>query len=774
MNSKQSIIISIDASRDYPLDRLSSEVTAFVRHVLLENQIERGFVERFLRLLNCFLDVANKSIYMAEDGALLGGETSTLFLGAIYSSCFSNFSNGLRQKYARAWYIVVAAARAIRPESFLEIPRPTSSAIENKISEFSSKFESLSLDPEAVYLWRGWRVTSRTGRSTALPLLNIYRRVGPKFTEKLYRAISQYISGRNGGSGYLITIFRYLGEFIINWKGGIGVRELSDTRFFTEFIQKFCRYFVFSHIRRSVWSNVAKIWNRFCLIVKDYLVPAGLVADIKLPALPSGKEGADARTHLQKAGDGTVVKMKLFRSFPLHIKNGAVLDRILADLEADMRVVEKWARTEMHETNSLVQRCSELASIGTPRVLVSPASPGKKAVFTPIGSSRNLADYAATLRTSGFRTRSKPHFESYFPKPRPESLGRELGLPVAGALVPYAALLVMQNPMITPSFLENFQIYDSSGRPSGFVCTNNGWVLDGRKNRRGAKDAQQIIEITDEGRRVVEDVIALTQPLREALKQEGNPVWRSLFLGCGRGFDEVRVVRLSAHTAEPGRVRGLQREFMESCGLGEWEAGDFAKAFSLVRLRAQTTVVSFIKDPDAYRMAMALGHKHYDPKLLSSYLPDALRKFFDERWIRIFQTGLLLISIRDRKLALRATGLKSEAEREELLRNYPIALPAESESKNAAEEFQSENLDDAFEVLLQADHETFVALNSLRLSVEASTTPVGTNALYYSKLAACMGEYIEKAGNVRGHIREMWEDAKKDASAKLFAGALHD
>ena len=213
---------------------------------------------------------------------------------------------------------------------------------------------------------------------------------------------------------------------------------------------------------------------------------------------------------------------------------------------------------------------------------------------------------------------------------------------------------------------------------------------------------------------------------------------------------------------------------MESCGMGESDAGDFAKAFSLVRLRAQTTVVSFIKDPDAYRMAMALGHKHYDPKLLSSYLPDALRKFFDERWIRIFQTGLLLIAIKDRKLALRATGLKSEAERDELLRNYPIALPAESESKNGEVEFQSENLDDALEVLLQADHETFVALNSLRLSVEASTTPVGTNALYYSKLAKCMGEYIENTRNVRGHIREMWEDAKKDASAKLFAGALHD
>ncbi|MFM0204417.1 hypothetical protein PQR53_31740 [Paraburkholderia fungorum] len=509
------------------------------------------------------------------------------------------------------------------------------------------------------------------------------------------------------------------------------------------------------------------------MLIKNYLVPAGLVAEIPLPTLPSGREGADARTHLGKTKDGTVVKKKLLRAFPLHIPNGAVLDQILTDLESEMSIVDTWARAEVKKTNALVRRCSDLASTGSPRTLISPASTEKKAVFTPIRDSMNLADHAATLHIHGFRTRRKPYFESFFPKPRPENLGRELGLPVAGTLIPYAALLVLRNPTITLSFLENFQIYDSRGRRRGFVRTNSGWVLDGRKNRRGPRDAQQVIDITEEDRLVVENIIALTQPLRDALKRDGNPKWRRLFLGCGRGFDDVAVANLSAHTSEPDRVRALQRDFMTSAGLIESEAMDFAKAFSLVRLRAQTTVVSFIKDPDVYRMAMALGHKRYDPKLLSSYLPDALRTYFDERWIRIFQIGLLLISIKDRELALRATGLKSEEEMDELLRHYPIALPADAAPQEADEEGQPDNGDDLSEVLLQADKDTFIALHSLKHAVDESSGKVGANSLYYSRLAHRLGAYIEKGSNVRDHVRTSWEDAKREASTKLFAGAIH-
>lgn len=767
------VIINIGNYKDHPLSRLSLDSQKFVRKVLKSHGVTDQFIACFLKLLNCFLDITNKAVHVGDDGALAGGDVSTLFLGALYSESFATLSSGLRGRYARALHQVVTAARTMQSGSFQEIPLPTSTAIVSVIKELTSKFDGMSLDEDKVYIWRAWIVRSRTGRYTSLPLLNIHQRLGRRYTERIHAAIAQYVSGRNNSVNRVLPALKALNDFVHAWKGPLGARELTDSIFFARFVELFSRHFIISYIESATWKTVSRIWSSFCWLVGNYFVPTGLVADIKLPKFQGGREGADARTHLTAKADGTVVKTKLFRQLPLHIMNGAVLDQILTDLESEMEVVEKWAETEVAKTNALVVRCRELAGEGSPRMLISPPLAGKKPVFTPIRDSMSLADHAATLHKHGFRTRSRPYFESYFPKPRPANLARELGLPVAGTLVPYAALLVMRNPKITPSFLENIRIYDNRGRKRGLVRTSGGWVLDGRKNRRGFRDAQQIVDITETDRALVEDIIVLTEPLREALKRDGNSDWSLLFLGCGRGFDDAGSPNLSAHTAEPERVRALARDFIASGGLTEGDAEEFATAFSLTRLRAQATVISFIKDPNAYRMAMALGHKRYDPKLLSSYLPDALRKYFDERWIRIFQIGLLLISIKDRQVALKATGLQSHAEGEELLRNYPIAFPASSGAGDVREEDSPIGSIIKSEVLLSADKETFIALNSLKLSVDAASEKVGPNALYYSKLAKRLGAHIEERGNVRNHVRTTWEEAKRESSAKLFAGALY-
>jgi hypothetical protein len=44
-------------------------------------------------------------------------------------------------------------------------------------------------------------------------------------------------------------------------------------------------------------------------------------------------------------------------------------------------------------------------------------------------------------------------------------------------------------------------------------------------------------------------------------------------------------------------------------------------------------------------MAEALGHKYYRPELLSFYLPESILNFFQSRWIRIFQKGIICEAI---------------------------------------------------------------------------------------------------------------------------------
>ncbi|WVV47951.1 hypothetical protein THH46_30435 [Pseudomonas sp. NA13] len=74
-------------------------------------------------------------------------------------------------------------------------------------------------------------------------------------------------------------------------------------------------------------------------------------------------------------------------------------------------------------------------------------------------------------------------------------------------------------------------------------------------------------------------------------------------------------------------------------------------------------------------MSEALGHKSFDPSLLARYLPAPIWDFFQDRWIRIFQAGIIIEAMDGSPYKLKASGFDTLEQVEEFLLNHSIQLP---------------------------------------------------------------------------------------------------
>ena len=107
-----------------------------------------------------------------------------------------------------------------------------------------------------------------------------------------------------------------------------------------------------------------------------------------------------------------------------------------------------------------------------------------------------LHNAAATFNHYGYENNASLRVSILYPAPLRDT-ALEMGLPVTDSLYPHCILLVAEHPEITPSFLENCELFDLNGDRSGYVSTDSGPRLVGKKYRRGSALAQQIIPLTE-------------------------------------------------------------------------------------------------------------------------------------------------------------------------------------------------------------------------------------------------------------------------------------
>lgn len=732
-------------------------------------------VARMLKAVEGALRVMGRKLPVPTDPNFEGN--CELVIGALSSPTFLEATPARRQDFVGFFRSTILALAKLQMKARLQSPLFTNAtrATAEDLELHRLAFERLTLVEDQVWLWRGWYATSAANVVTALPLYNVYRALGRRFTSELHSGISLYVGSRAAAVAPLVKelatfMSGYPSTMPIELRSSVPTALSPDLLRDPSFADRFWRGFFVWHVSQAYaagirMSTIITEWNsQFVSFVEDHLAPLGIIA-----APPAGMPKLDARgvpgerTHIRTTSDGQEVRCKLLTDVPIQATDEQALKLLVKDIEEDLQLVLKWSQSEVDATNKRLALRRSLAKKGTVRVIqdVGTNEPGYKWQTDPSNPDW-LANAAATFEHYGFCTaKDDPRLRSLY---EPLAVAaRELGLPVSDVLQPYLNLLVAEHPAITPSFLETLELYDKRGVLAGFVDGDGGSTLCGVKRRRGASLSPQDIPLTPNGRALILQIIELTQPLRDYLRRKGDGKWRYLLLSSGQGFGDPKIFNTS--TRIPGKLEKNAAQLASVCGVSEARALALLKRCRLMTIRASKAVLIYVETGSVEAMAKALGHAEYDEALLASYLPRPIVEFFRERWIRLFQTGVILEALKGSPYRFRAAAFASASEMDEFLKNHAIRTIALD--PNPGTEHR------APEVMFGLDVEILTLLASLCAAVTSSRIAVNPIALYWTKLARKLFAYIESPQCMRHDIRDSLVKAYERIDVSLVQGVLH-
>lgn len=515
--------------------------------------------------------------------------------------------------------------------------------------------------------------------------------------------------------------------------------------------------------------------------VKGELIPCGLF--YMLPeAVPciSKTKSRGSSTHIVETPTGIVVKSKLVTPIPLHVSDPAAIEILFHRIRREFDLLVTWARAEIKDLWFRRCRAANLAPLGTIRHFQNPGHfrrVNAESERTGWPLSRDNPDYianlAATFEHYGFVRRGDRQLASIVSEPV-EQAAYELGLPTSRALLAHCTLLTAIHPEITPSFLENLILYDKSGRRIGVVTDDGNTFLIGAKRRKGPSEAQQIIRLNEETASVLRQMEEITARLRSCLKEHGDDNWRYLLLTSGRGFAYPRrIQKLATDTSPPQCVEWLAQRLSATTGIAAEEAQDLARRFSLPSLRSSAGVLVYLETRDAKVMARALGHTTYDFRLLQHYLPEPILEYFQSRWIRLFQTAIIVEAMKDSNYLLDASGFSSMDEIDQFLQHHALRPIPTSPTKEATEPHSDATRIDEGEVVFGLSTGVLTVWLSLIQAVERSKRLVSKRAEFWRELGNELIKYIESVQSDRPDLFAYLQAARNMAKPTLMEHLIH-
>ncbi|MBF4443548.1 hypothetical protein EA908_26725, partial [Vibrio anguillarum] len=231
----------------------------------------------------------------------------------------------------------------------------------------------------------------------------------------------------------------------------------------------------------------------------------------------------------------------------------------------------------------------------------------------------------------------------------------------------------------------NLDLYDKNGHRVGFYKLDNNYYLQGYKLRKNGRKAEQVIKLNTVSKELIEKLLAITSRPREYLKRKGDDNYRKLFINTGQAFSHPRPC-VSSSTSLSEKYIKYRFEQLKSAHADKSEEGlnNLNENITLTRFRASCAVMGYLKDKDVSLMAKNLGHDKYRQDLLSHYLPEPILQYFQSRWIRIFQKGIICEAMKNNKNLLKASSFNNIKELERFLFNHALKIK-QSDSEDVAE-----------------------------------------------------------------------------------------
>lgn len=610
------------------------------------------------------------------------------------------------------------------------------------------------LNAEALRYWNGWQVDSMKEVPSYLALAPLWHSHGPEFAEEYYQVWKAFAAKQarpnNTMSNKLIA---FLSKNAEKWPVAALRTPHTLKALFLDFMKDF---FISGHQKNLEIQTQTKTWNRFMSNCEEAFIqsatwPTPFGNGLPRPNKP---KHAGALTRVSRGEDGIDVHEKLITRVPLEITDDEVIELLFKSIHQDISTVKLWATAQAEELYSRVElRTAVTASL----------KPEHSA--TRKGWQRRKYDFESICQifhANGFPETRQEFERQYGYTISSVDIAHALGLPTAGSLYPYQCLLVAEHNEITPAFLEKFRLYDKNGRRSGFVKTDTGHQLVGYKDRRGGTLSEQKIQLSRQSATWIIEVIKITAPLRKYLRKKGNSQWKELFLTCGKGFGCPRSAVIPTWCTtlldkHPNAFKKLEDQFINHTSLRAVELKSFLSRLSLSSLRASCAVAVYLKTQSVEEMSKALGHANHNYLQLSHYLPESILAFFQTRWIRIFQRGLICDAMKDSHFLIEAADFETMVELNEFLKNHALKeIPDHLQKPESSQAVDITSAPPYSELYIAIDPGILTALVSLERAVDSAERPneVSGLARYWADLTKAMTAEIKRDndGLLKSHL----------------------
>lgn len=765
------IIQSFKEYSDYTYEAIHPSTLALFEQISKDRYANRSRnrLPILLRSLEAVLQVTRRRLDFETIPASLNNETCRLFIGALNSDLFVIRSRETRYAKTQEFLSYLYAIQTTVPNISAPNLNPHKAYTTACIQRYVELFERYPLDEEKVWAWHGWACGTKMGNTMMLPLYPVYRRLGRAFTDSLHAACSVYAGSRRIGT---ISGLRSLTRFIGQYPSGLNESILRKSHFTSKFWREFFVYYAttaYADGKGSQPQHFLQIWRHVVRFIKECLIPSNLFAPPlgELPHSPMERVPG-SKTRVMTTKDGHTVKTKLLTHVPLEVSDDQAMQLLFDQIQKDHDCFLQWARSEVSLMWKRYKR-----RIAFTKAMESEESANlwqSRSSETDRKQAYDVRNAAIVLNRKGYATWKELPLKHLFPRPLMRTAA-ELGLPIVDALLPHCIVLIASHPAITDSFLADFQLYDNEGNQAGFIEIDGGFYLVGFKYRRGAALAQLRIRLNEETTDIVRQLIVLTEPLREYLRRNNDKAWRYFLLSCKKGFSYPgRVGRFSQSPCMPNRVNKLAERLGTT-----WEASfetrhDLAKRFSLTAFRATAGVLVYLRTRSASKAAEALGHAYYDPDLMRHYLPDPILQFFQDRWIRIFQTGLIVEALKESDHLVEAAGFRTIDELHMFLNHHALKLFPDSKEGSNREATTKEEA----EVVFGVNTAILTLLVSLMLAVQLANKPVCAKALYWAGLTKHLIEHIEVHLVHRADIQRFLKVARLEADPKSLKALIYE
>ncbi|EMI4516804.1 hypothetical protein V6560_004423 [Vibrio parahaemolyticus] len=656
---------------------LSAEYSNYLT-LAAESSVHPSLIQSVLNLYAAYCYLVGQSSYSAleilNDSSSLNAHFQS-FVGFVYSSDDIT----IKRRYdignqLKNLFMYIAQDKHLT----LNEVKLSKVKITEEVSICLAQFRKLNVDKIKVDYLGGWQVVSKEGKEFEVHLDTLYVNFGKVFTDKVHLALKNYSSTQKSTSlGQALKELRklFVGiTTVYNEKGGLTIETLLGRNHVQSFFHKvFKVLFVRSQAAQNCPKHFHANWRNTINYYTECFIKTGVFSEPHKPFIvPGWKDPKGAAPTFSIGGNATQPeKLRWFANIPLKIKDEEAVSIIKQRIDRDMAHIKHVCLLKFEELLEREGRNRDFQSTG----LVKPlnGTPGYTQYNYFVGVDK-LDNTVATFYAHGIAAKDTGYLSFLGFYRNASQLNTELNLPTKSTLNVLLTLLVMEHPLITPSWLAKWDLFDVNGNMVGYKQVGNQHLAVSYKSRKGATNAQQEVVLNEFSKSIVEFLIQHTRIAREHLKKKGNINWRKMILTATyTNVIHPDSLNKTIHSANDFYNWLQDRSlFDKSSDITLKDAKAISDIHSLRSIRRHRGFQIYLETRSMDAVAEALGHEKKDANLLTSYLPKPLMDFFNARWIRQFQNAILLEAMKDSVHRLDAVNMSAQ-DIEEFLNNHGIS-----------------------------------------------------------------------------------------------------